>query len=327
MTSARPATCSLTSISRSTSSAGSTTSATTRRQGCRRGRALTTKPCSTSNTSWPRRSSARRPIRPATTSTRYSRTSTCTTSPTLPADESAWLVHVDELVYFDEWAAAGVGFEVAHGPRRAAGGRDAAEGFVPGSRVWRGHPLPAASGIAGHQGVLQAGGRVEVLAHEPRRAAGHRHPVDVGEPGAQASRLRRGPGAAAEVLDQREPLVGGVVALAHRPHVAAVADRDRLEQPPGEPGGRHADHAPGAAVPVLDQRRVRGRVVTLADRPHVIGPGRGHAVELVAEFPRIRARHHGPPLAVKVLDQRAERAALALLDAGRPHVVGRHCRR
>jgi hypothetical protein len=40
------------------------------------------RPCSTSNTSWLHRSSAHRPIRLATTSTRYSKTSTCTTSRT-----------------------------------------------------------------------------------------------------------------------------------------------------------------------------------------------------------------------------------------------------
>src|SRR5487761_214692 len=227
------------------------------------------------------------------------------------------------LVHLDERLPRGTGLVVPDGPGAVTGGRDAAEHLVAGAGVRRRDLLPAAAGVAGDDRELVAAGRVVGGADQPGGAAGDGHAVDVGEAGAHAGWLLRGPGAVAQVLDQRPGLVGRVVALADRPHLAA-ADRDRLQHARGEAGRRDADDRPGVAVPVLDQRQVGRLAVGLPDGPDVVRAGRGHAVQLVAGRAGIRARHDRPGRAVPVLDQRAVGAAPALLAADGPHVRGGH---
>src|SRR6266571_4793448 len=222
-------------------------------------------------------------------------------------------------VHLDKGCAPGTRVVRADRPGRAIHGRHAAEDPVAAARVRRGDPLPARPVVAGDHGELVAAGLVQGRPDEPHGVSGDGDAADVGEPGTDPGRQLCGPAAVVQVQDQRAGLVGGVVRLAHGPHLMATHG-DPLQQP-GCPGGRGVHDGPGVAVPVLHQRRIRTRVVALADGPDVVRPGGGHPEQLVARVAGVRAGHHRPARAVPVFDQRAEPAVPALLLPDGPHIM------
>src|SRR5215471_5260039 len=230
MTSARRATCSRTSISRSTSSAGSTTSATTRPRACRRGPAPTARPCSTSSTSWPPRSSARRPIRPATTSTRYSRTSTCTTSHTAPAAEPASC----RPVWGQEFAPLAVD---------SRGGRWLPGDWVPAAQVLDGLAVLPLDGVFEQVGQVPAGGDAGDVGDGAAGPDGDDEPLVVeGErlqrPGIQL-RVQVAGDLDAAVVAGRQPRIGHKLGCFHpaRPDEHAALNQLAVGEPEALLGG------------------------------------------------------------------------------------------
>src|SRR5947207_481999 len=202
-------------------------------------------------------------------------------------------------------AAVGLG---ESGPHVRAGRADRAEDGVAGTRAGGVDRVPAVGVVAGDEGVLVAGHRVEEGTDRPHGPVGGRDAGEVRERAADPGQDGGLPAPVAQVRHQRPALCGRVVGLPGGPDLSIV-DGHGVEQRTRYPD---RDDAPVPAVPVLDKRLVGRRVVALADRPHVVRPAGGHRVKVVAAGTRVRTGHDAPGAPVEVLHERGEPAVAVL---------------